>query len=262
MLEGAPRGSLEIVVACNGCDDRTAEIARGYGDPVTVVETATASKTAALNLGDQAASAFPRLYVDADVVMQWPSIEKIAASLQSGQPLAAAPRAETELGEASVPVRAFYRVWTRTDYFRAGMIGCGVYALNEAGRGRFGRFPEIIADDGFVRSLVRDHERVRVPGATVRVVAPKTLSGLVRAKTRSRLGRYELARKYPEQLRQEQAEKRYGGALLRLLKQPSNWLSVPHYLAVNVAVRLRARRQLYSLTAYHWERDESSRQLE
>ena len=57
---------LEIIVACNGCTDETARIARGF-DGVTVLELEQPSKAAALNAGDAAASHWPRLYVDADV---------------------------------------------------------------------------------------------------------------------------------------------------------------------------------------------------
>src|SRR5690349_20226188 len=58
---------LEVIVACNGCTDNTAAIAREWG--ATVVDVTTASKIAALNAADEVAVTFPRLYVDADVVL-------------------------------------------------------------------------------------------------------------------------------------------------------------------------------------------------
>ena len=51
LLAGAEPDELEVVVAVNGTTDRTAEIARSFGPMVRVVETKTASKIAALNLG-------------------------------------------------------------------------------------------------------------------------------------------------------------------------------------------------------------------
>ena len=35
LLEDAKPGELEVIVACSGCTDRTAEIARGFGAPVS-----------------------------------------------------------------------------------------------------------------------------------------------------------------------------------------------------------------------------------
>ena len=60
---------FDIVVVANGCSDRTANVARGFGSRVRVIETPVASKRHALRLGDEAATGFPRLYIDADVVI-------------------------------------------------------------------------------------------------------------------------------------------------------------------------------------------------
>ena len=67
MATGAVPGELDVIVVCNGCTDNTADIARSFGPPVRVIETEVGSKVHALNLGDQAASTFPRIYADADV---------------------------------------------------------------------------------------------------------------------------------------------------------------------------------------------------
>ena len=54
---------MEIVVAANGCTDRTAEIARSLG--VRVVEIATPSKTAALNAADEIVTGEPQALPEA-----------------------------------------------------------------------------------------------------------------------------------------------------------------------------------------------------
>ena len=48
LLADSEAGELEILVAANGCTDRTVEIARSYGDRVGVIEIPEASKHAAL----------------------------------------------------------------------------------------------------------------------------------------------------------------------------------------------------------------------
>ena len=58
---------LEVIVVCNGCTDDTARVAKEHDERVCVVETDVPSKSNALNLGDDAATSFPRMYLDADV---------------------------------------------------------------------------------------------------------------------------------------------------------------------------------------------------
>ncbi|MGA8273701.1 MAG: glycosyltransferase, partial [Candidatus Sulfotelmatobacter sp.] len=65
MTDGAQPAELDIIVVCNGCSDDTAAVARRFSPAVRVLETAIAGKTNALNLGDEAARSFPRVYVDA-----------------------------------------------------------------------------------------------------------------------------------------------------------------------------------------------------
>jgi glycosyltransferase involved in cell wall biosynthesis len=259
LLRTARTGELEIAVVCNGCTDRTADVARGYGEDVRVLETPEASKTAALNLGDGAVSGFPRFYVDADVTLPLESVRRIAARLAEGDALAAAPVMSLDLRGSSPAVRAYYRVWTRLPYVREGMIGVGVYALSEDGRRRFGEFPDVIADDGYVRVLFGSDQRIRVDDAPVRVYAPERLSDLVRIKARSRLGRYELRQRFPDLVARERTTKSYGNAISTVVLRPWLWPAAMLYAIVVVQTGRRARRQVASVDDYVWERDDSSR---
>ncbi len=259
LLQNARTGELEIAVVCNGCTDRTADVARRYGDRVRVVETPRASKTGALNLGDAVVSGFPRFYVDADVVLPLASVRRIAARLTEGEAPAASPVMDVDLGESSRAVRAYYRIWVRLPYVRDGMIGVGVYALSDEGRRRFGEFPDVLADDGYIRMLFDASERMRIDDAPVHVYAPGRLSDLTRIKTRSRLGRYQLRQLFPELAAREQVTKSYRNALWTVMARPWLWPSAVVYSVVLVRTRLRARRQLASLEDYVWERDWSSR---
>jgi len=144
----------EVIVVCNGCNDNTASLARSFAPRVTVLETDVPSKTNALNLGDRHANTFPRVYLDADVVLGAGSLGKIVEALQSGRWLAVSPEPMMDLAGASWGVRAYYDIWLSLPYCRSGMIGAGVYALSKEGRARFADFPSFFADRGYVRALV------------------------------------------------------------------------------------------------------------
>lgn len=250
-------GGVEIIVCCNGCQDNTADLARRFGDPVTVVETVEASKIAALNLGDAAATSYPRIYLDADVEVDIDTIEAVADHLQTTRALAASPRIKVDLSHSSWMVKAFYRVWLLQPYHKHGLIGAGFYGVSEAGRARFGSFPSIIADDEYVRRHFEPQERVNPQGRTFTIHAPRTFSDLVRIKTRSRLGRIELSQKFPElkACYEEESE----GKWFDIFKNPLLWPATGVYLFVVLLTKWRAHQQVGALNFYRWERDESSR---
>jgi len=261
LLRGARPGELEVIVACNGCRDRTADVARAFGPPVKVVETTTASKVAALNLGESVATGFPRIYLDADVRIGIDSIRAMARVLSdpSSGALAASPVMDMDYSPASWGVRAFYKVWRALPYTREGMVGVGTFGLSEAGRRRFDKFPDIINDDGYVRILFQAHERPVVPDAVSTVMAPANLKGLSAIMTRSRLGMYQLRQRFPELMGREMSNKSYGGAAKLVISRPAMWPAAAVYLWVNLLTRFRARRQMKKINAYVWERDDSSR---
>jgi glycosyltransferase involved in cell wall biosynthesis len=141
VIDGLKPGEAEVIVACNGCSDDTAQIARAFGGPVRVIETTIPSKVNALNLGDEAAVGFPRVYMDADIRLDGRSIRRLAEVLEQGPYLAAAPSMGMDLDRSSWFVRAYYRIWSALPYTREGFMGVGTYAMSEAGRRRLGRLP-------------------------------------------------------------------------------------------------------------------------
>ena len=68
LLADAAPGELDVTVVANGCTDDTAAVA-GTRAGVRVVDLPEPGKVAALNAGDAVAVGFPRLYLDADVVL-------------------------------------------------------------------------------------------------------------------------------------------------------------------------------------------------
>ncbi len=247
-----------VVVVCNGCKDNTVTVARQFEPRITVLDSPVPSKTNALNLGDAHVRGFPRIYMDADVQLSDGALDKIKAVLAEGKWLAVSPDPVMDLSGASWAVRAYYDIWLSLPYCRSGMLGAGVYALSEAGRARFDQFPDVIADDGYVRALFKEHERGKVEGAYSYVRAPATLGWLMKIKVRSRMGQMQLAALYPELVANE--EKNYSGALGHLLLKPLMWPKVAVYLYVSIMSRILARARLKNLKQYRWEKDLSSRQ--
>lgn len=257
LLRDAAPGEFRVVVVANGCTDGTADAARAFSaQGVEVIDTPVAGKTNALNLGDEGAGdAFPRIYLDGDLVLGTGAARAIVRAVNEPGVLAAAPRFEFDLRGASWPVRAYYDVWSRMPYFDTGRIA-GAYALSREGRSRFGKFPDVISDDGFVRLQFAPRERRTVQEETVTVVAPRTLADLVRIKTRSKAGTMELRAKFPALFENETASE--GASLRRMLAMPDMWAKCAAYAYVNLAAKRAARARL-ARSASVWERDESSR---
>lgn len=253
---GAEPGEMDIVVVCNGCTDNTAAIARAFGGPVRVIETQTASKAHALNLGDQASLGFPRVYVDADVVLTAEATRHLVRRLEGGKVLAVAPTPEFVVDDCSWLVRRFFRVRSCLPSSREGIGGSGVYGLSEAGRSRFGLFPTLTADDGYVRVQFQPGERETLPEVKSRVFPPRTIRDLIAQKTRTHYGSFELQERFPA-LWQNSGESN-GRSLLRLFKRPYMWCDLAIYVFVMVTARRRAHQRLRKRIS-HWERDNTSR---
>jgi glycosyltransferase involved in cell wall biosynthesis len=253
---GAAVGEFDVIVVCNGCTDNTASIARSFRPPVRVIETEVGSKPRALNLGDIASEAFPRIYVDADVLISSDSIRKLAGRLGVGDVLAVAPQASIDLSGCSWYVRAYYDIRYRLPTAREGIGGSGVYALSQAGRLRFGEFPDVTADDGYVRIQFTPRERETLADAKSTVFAPRNIQDLVRVRTRARYGTIELARLFPD-LWQNVGDRNHR-SVVGLLRSPPLWPKILVYSFVNIFARYGAVARSRRANA-DWARDNSSR---
>ncbi len=76
-------GDVQVVVSANGCTDHTAEVARQAG--VEVVDRPDPGKTAALNAGDAVATSFPRIYLDADIILPRNALSSFTTLLGPGK---------------------------------------------------------------------------------------------------------------------------------------------------------------------------------
>lgn len=185
-------GEAEIVVVANGCTDATADRARAFPG-VRVVEQSEPSKTAALNAGDAVCTGYPRVYLDGDIVVSAAALRSLATRLSGPAPLIAAPRMEVALTDRPWAVRSFYRAFQSLPYAEKALVGLGVYAISATGRTRFGRFPEVVADDLFVSRHFAENERLVLGEHTFTVQAPRDLRSLVRVRTRVALGNARLS---------------------------------------------------------------------
>lgn len=183
LADAAPH-EFEIVVVCNGCTDDTASAASAVDPTVVVIETDVAGKTHALNLGDEAASVFPRIYLDADVVVDAASIRATVHGLDEPGVLATAPALHVDTTGSTAPVRSYYEVWTRMPWVTDSLIGSGLYAVSEQGRRRFGEFPDVRAEDYWVSAQFRSDERRSIMGASFTISAAPNLRVLVQRKAR------------------------------------------------------------------------------
>jgi glycosyltransferase involved in cell wall biosynthesis len=246
----------EIIVACNGCSDNTADIVRKINRMINVIEIDCASKTEAINAAEAVAKYFPRIYIDADVIITLESVMRLVEVLLCRDSMICAPMVIPEISLSSWIVKDFYSIWTNLPYNKF-MVGTGVYALSQQGRERFKIFPSIISDDGYVRSLFKYSERVIVSDAKVIVVAPRKVKDLIKVKTRSRLGGYELLQKFPKQKNKDKKR------IMQILKSLPFGILLPRkllvYFIINIIVRLNARKCLKSIETYKWDKDESTR---
>ncbi len=253
---GFDEDEIDVVVVCNGCTDDTANIARRFGPSVRVIESDVASKTYALNLGDRGSRFFPRIYIDADIVISLDALRALASRLDLGDVLAVAPTPDIDLTGCSWLVRQYYGVRSRLPSSSEGIGGSGVYALSDAGRRRFGQFPDVIADDTYVRVQFKPEERATLVPVKSRVFPPRTIRQVITVRTRGYIGTFELANRFPE-LFGNRGETN-NQALTKLFKEPRLWPGLLVYCFVTVFARWRAIVRSRA-GASVWQRDDTSR---
>jgi glycosyltransferase involved in cell wall biosynthesis len=190
LFTGFAPDELDVVVVCNGCTDQTAAVVRSSGHPVRIIELTAASKPAALRVGDAAVSTFPRLYLDADVRLPGSAARRVLERLHEGA-IAARPPIRYDAEASSPPVRGYYRARSNLPAVLGSLWGAGVYGLSAAGRGRFGAFPDVIADDFWVDGHFDPNEVEIVDCPPVLVTAPLRSRDLVRVLRRVYLGKGE-----------------------------------------------------------------------
>lgn len=244
--------SAQIIVVANACTDATVDIARGFvgqaedkGWQLEVIDTTLPGKLNALNLGEAAAGQGLYAYLDADVIVSPLLMGQIVAALQGDQPLYASGSPVVSQPKSSF-TRAYARVWQQLPFVIQGVPGFGLFAVNPAGRARWGDFPDIIADDMFVRLNFSPAERVRVP-AQYHWPMIEGFHNLVRVRRRQDAGVQEIALGYPDLLQNEDVARPSFSRLVRIgLSDPLGFVA---YLAVKIAVKTP-----YARSSQRWAR--------
>ncbi len=192
LIGGTADNEFEVVVACNGCTDATAEIARRRGARVTVIEIAEPSKSGAIRAAEAVcAPALPRLYVDADVELTSSAVRAVLERLTQGA-VAARPPIVFDTADATACVQRYYRARANVPSVMNRLWGAGVYGLSVSGRERLGEFPTVTADDLWVDAQFAAAEIEIVDCDPVVVHAPRVYSGLRNVLRRVHRGGREL----------------------------------------------------------------------
>lgn len=248
----------QVIVACNACTDRTAEVARAAAPWADVFEMPEGGKWRALNAALERARHDIVFIVDADVEVSEAALAAMADVLAGGAVWAVSPAVEFDMAGTDAWVRAYYRVFARHPYMHSGVGGCGVYGLSAEGRRQLGRFPPVTSDDGYARVRLDPSRQLRLKQApdgspvVSRVRPPRRLGELLKAEARWRNGDRELR---GEAGAQPSRKRILPGMLRRGLVHPLDFAA---YGLIKIMGRLLARLRPNNIDAA-WHKDESSR---
>lgn len=243
LAQSADAGPMRVIVAANACADETVTISRALsgefaarGDELRVLDLPTPGKIAALNAAEVGLEPGVRIYLDADVICDVDMVAQLRTALAPQRPLYAT--GTMQVAPAKSPLtRAYAKLWQELPFFQGGAIGAGLFAMNAAGRARWGAFPDIISDDTFVRLNFTPEERIEVP-ARYHWPMIEGWTGLVKVRRRQNAGVDEVSRLYPELLANDPTPGLGAGGTLQLaLRRP--W---PFAVYASVALAVKARR--------------------
>jgi len=269
IVSDANPGEFDVIVVANGCSDETAEVAAAFGPAVRVLSIPVPSKHAALAAGDQAASDFPRIYLDADVELHSSDVRALGEALRRPGVLAVAPQRELALTDRPWLVRWYYDVWTQLPEVREGLFGRGVIGVSGPGHARMAGLPPVLADDLAASLAFTSAERYIVPDARVLIHPPRTFADLLRRRVRAVVSVAQIenlgaesngAAKNGAAGKNEAARTRPADLLAIARSGRGMAPRVTAFVLIALVARLRARRTLARGDYSTWLRDESSRQ--
>ncbi|MEM9581456.1 MAG: glycosyltransferase [Pseudomonadota bacterium] len=235
------QGAVQVIVAANGCSDGTVQIACGFADDfaargwhLTVLDLSEAGKLAALDAADAAAAASNRAYLDADVIVTPPLIAQTAAALDTSSPRYVS--GEVRLAPARTLASQLYgRFYKQVPFMQQPAPGCGYFAMNGAGRGKWDTWPRIISDDTFARLNFTPQERHQLRASYTWPLV-EGFGNLVRVRRRQNAGVDEIARTFPKLVANDSKSRFTAAGLVKaILRAP---LGFAVYASVALVVKL------------------------
>jgi glycosyltransferase involved in cell wall biosynthesis len=248
---GVVNKSFQVIVACNSTNDGSVEFISEHFPLVTCLDIKQASKTNALNEAEKLNLGFPRIFIDADITISAEAVKILIHYTSQFQDAAlVAPRGKINTDSSDFLVRIFYSGWMKTPFYLEHGFGSGIYVLNKKARANFEFFPDIIADDGFIREVVM-HEQLHIcEVAESTVEAPRNIKDLLNIKIRSKLGNQQLA---------NLGLIRNTNKVTKRFLHKLTLLETLVYFTVNYIANRGAAKKLKTIEQYTWQRDESSR---
>lgn len=243
----------QIIVIANGCTDDTAQVARQHTDhaaangwQLEVLDLPEGGKIPALRAGEAHAVGDVLVYLDADVTLDRTVMADLYQKLQGPVPLYGSGSLRISSGSSLIS-RLYRRYYERVPFMSYGVPGCGLFAMNRAGRARWDDWPELISDDTFARLHFAPHERIASP-STYDWPVVEGWRALVKVRRRQDAGVREIAARYPHLLSHQD---RYPNTKWHHLK---NALRRPLAFVVYSAVALATRLGGSTSAATRWDR--------
>lgn len=254
LTKDAIPGEFDIIVVCNGCRDETAMMAKQAAPDARIIELQLASKSGALNTGVKAAKSQPIVFLDADIKTDAAAVRSLIHRLNWSDAYMTYGTATFMTAQCSWAVRAFYRAWQENPYFDKKKVG-GFFAISGAGLQALGVFPNTLNDDEYVRRKLMVNS-AWAEKAPYKVEAPRTLSALIKVRSRVYRGNKSLENTHMPLGSQQKRENAHA-FLLRLFRQPKHWVGAVIFALTATLAHLRNFLNSSELAA--WESDRSTR---
>lgn len=257
-----PHARPEVIVAANGCTDRTVAMARELAPDATVLDLPVGSKVIAMNEANRIATATPRFFLDADIACSYASLAATAEVLREPGVMAASPAIRIDVSGCDRWVRAYYRIWLRLPYVTDRLVGSGVFGLSAEGLKIMGEIPQIIGDDIWVRTRFSYAQRRNVGTdqagnpACFTVLPPLTIGSLIKIEARRKAGNEDVLKQYPSPHDERINRPADFG---RLRAEGAALSDIAIYLAIKLTARALCRWNRARGRASVWLRDDSSR---